>query len=73
MQAYLHESLILDIHPDSGSFIDLNFQEPGTFEDVSEVGFLQQFSEPPENFPEPLRFVLPEKKNRDVCSPWSLC
>jgi hypothetical protein len=62
MQAYLHESLILDIHPDSRSFIDLNYQEPGTSEDFPEVGFLQQFPEPPENFPEPLRFVLPEKK-----------
>jgi hypothetical protein len=33
MQAYLHESLILDNHLDSGSFIDLNFQKLGTSED----------------------------------------
>jgi hypothetical protein len=33
MQAYLHESLILDNRPDSGSFIGLNFQKLGTFED----------------------------------------
>jgi hypothetical protein len=33
MQAYLHESLIFDNHPHSGSFINLNFQELRTFED----------------------------------------
>jgi hypothetical protein len=33
MQAYLHESLILDNHPHSGSFIDMNFQEHRTSED----------------------------------------
>jgi hypothetical protein len=30
MQAYLHESLILDNHLDSGNFIDLNFHRLGT-------------------------------------------
>jgi hypothetical protein len=33
MQAYLHESLILENHPDSGSFVGLNFQKLGTSEE----------------------------------------
>jgi hypothetical protein len=33
MQAYLHDSLIPDNNTDSGSFIGLNFQKPGTSED----------------------------------------
>jgi hypothetical protein len=62
MQAYLHQSLIADNHPDSRSFIGLNFKNPEPPKNFSEVGFLQQFSEPPVNFPEPLRSVLLEKQ-----------
>jgi hypothetical protein len=64
MQAYLHESLILDHHPDSGSFIDLNFQNPEPLKNLPEVGFLQQFSEPP-------RSVLPEKTG--MCVALEIC
>jgi hypothetical protein len=40
----------------------MNFQKLGTSEDFPEVGFLQQFSEPPKNFPKPLRSVPPKKQ-----------
>jgi hypothetical protein len=36
MQAYLHESLILDNHLDPGNFVDLNFHRLGTSEDFPE-------------------------------------
>jgi hypothetical protein len=62
MQACLHESSIADNHPDFRSFIGLNSQIPEPLKNFSEVEFLQQFSEPPENFPEPLGSALSEKQ-----------
>ena len=62
MQVYLHESSIADSHPDSRSSKCLNSQIPEPLKNFSEVEFLQQFPEPPENFPEPLGSALPEKQ-----------
>jgi hypothetical protein len=50
--------------------LDLNFENPEPPKNFPEVGFLQQFSEPLENFPEPLRSVLPEKHGCVALGVW---